>query len=387
MTTDDRSIGKDSDGTDDSATSARRRQLLRTGATLGASAALVWGVGADYASSGDTETITYALARPEPGADALEPRIKEVPVEWYESLRLAFEVQEEVMEATLSPLVGSFVVPGTYGGSGAAISVDSTDESVVETLEGLTEDVRLDLSVVDPIPPKPGGDTDVSGAYQVSGLDDGDVPGGVVCLSEDSFGTLAPALYHADGESRYFATSNHVFGAEGTKETDHRGASLSVRHEGEPLHVGNVDRGFPLADVVRAGPVEGYRPASTIERASPSRVLGQYTRVGLADLMARGEPLVKVGALSDRTSGEIQGIDGYTCYTGEACKPGQLKWGDERGIVDGDSGSVAFHEDPERPEEGLLVASINNARSWWAEADFVWGTAAHHLLDAYDLHF
>ncbi|QLG63704.1 hypothetical protein [Halorarum salinum] len=386
MTTEERPDAGDSEGTDDEVTHARRRELLRAGTALGTSAALVLGFGAEYVSSGETETITYALARPEPDADALEPRTKEVPIEWYESLQLAFEVQERVLAAGLAPLVGSFVVPGTFADSAATISVDSTDESVLETLEDLTGDVRLDLNVVDPIPPKPGGETDLSDAYQVSELDDGDVPGGVVCLSEDSFGTLTPALYDGDG-SRYFATSNHVFGASGTKETEHRGDPLSVRHDGEERRVGTVDRGYPTADVVRVSPVEEYRPASAIERASPSRVLGQFTKIGLADLMARGKPLTKVGALSDTTSGEIQGIDGLTCYTGEVCKPGQLKWGDEHGIVDGDSGSAAFHADPENPDDGLLVASINNARSWWSEADFVWGTAAHHLLDAYDLHF
>lgn len=372
---------------DDDATGISRRQVLRSGLNVGVSAALVWGFGADYVSSGETTDVTYALARPEPDADALEPRTKEVPVEWYESLQLAFEVQEEIITAGLSPLVGSFIVPGVYAESAAAISVDSTDERVAETLEDLAGDVHVNLNIVDPLPPKPGDDTDLSEAYQVSDLEEGNVPGGVVCLAGDSFGTLAPALHHAGSGSRFFATSNHVFGAAGTKETEHRGASLSVRHDDEAHRVGTVDRGFPLADVVRAGPVGGYRPTSAIERASPSRVVGQYTKVGLADLMARGELLTKVGAASDHTSGKILGIDGYTCYTGEACKPGQLKWGDERGIVDGDSGSVTFHADPEHPDEYVLVASINNARSWWSEADFTWGTAAHQLLDAYGLHF
>ena len=372
---------------DDAGSRLDRRQLLRTGVNVGASAALVWGFGADYVASDGTATITYALARPEPDETAIEPRTRDVPIEWYESVRLAFEAQEKVIAAGLSPLVGSFVVPGSYAESGATLSVDSTDEGVAGTLEELAGDVHIDVNLVDPIPPKPGGNTTLSEAYQVSDLSDGSVPGGVVCLGADTFGTLAPALYHAERGSRFFATSNHVFGAWGTKRTEHRGAPLSVRHDGESTRVGTVDRGFPLADVVKVDPLEGYRPASEIERASPSRVVGQYTKFGLADLMARGEPLTKVGALSDRTSGRILGIDGFTCYVGTACKPGQLKWGDADTIVDGDSGSVTFHEDPEHPGENVLVASVNNARSWWGEADFSWGTAAHHLLEAYGLHF
>lgn len=374
------------EGADDGTATSRRR-ILRSGLNVGVGAALVWGFGAEYVSSGETTEITYALARPGPDADALEPRTKEVPIEWHESLQLALEVQEEIMSAGLSPLVGSFVVPSVYSESEASISVDSTDEGVAETLDELAGDVHVDLNVLDSLPPRPGNDSDLSDAYQVPELEEGAVPGGVVCIAEESFGTLAPALHHAESGSRFFATSNHVFGAAGRKETEHRGASLSVRHDDEAHRVGTVDRGFPLADVVRAGAVDGYRPTSEIARAAPSRVIGQYTKIGLADLMARGEQLTKVGAVSDHTSGKILGIDGYTCFTGEACKPGQLKWGDERGIVDGDSGSVTFHADPEHPDEYVLVAGINNARSWWSEADFTWGTAAHQLLDAYGLHF
>jgi hypothetical protein len=221
----------------------------------------------------------------------------------------------------------------------------------------------------------------------VSDLDPSEVPGGVVCKANDNFGTLTPALFDAESGSRFFATSNHVFGAAGTKETEHRGAPLALLHEDEPHQIGTVKRGYPEADLVQATPSDDYRPSSEIERASPLRVIGQFTKMGLADLSARGKSLKKVGALSDETAGQIKGIDGVTCYTGEICKPGQLKWGGEKDLVDGDSGSVNFRADPENPDEYLLVGGINNARTWWPGANFAWGTAAHHLYDAYGAHF
>lgn len=45
--------------------------------------------------------------------------------------------------------------------------------------------------------------------------------------------------------------------------------------------------------------------------------------------MVRGERLQKVGAFSNHPTGEIAGVGGVTCYTGEVCKSGQLKWGGE----------------------------------------------------------
>lgn len=71
--------------------------------------------------------------------------------------------------------------------------------------------------------------------------------------------------------------------------------------------------------------------------------------MGLADLMASGQDLHKFGALSGHTQGPIHGVDRSTCYIGEVYKPGQLKWGDERTITDGDSGSINYTLDPEHP--------------------------------------
>ena len=164
-------------------------------------------------------------------------------------------------------------------------------------------------------------------------------------------------------------------------------AALDCAVDRLPFPLGDVADGYPTADLVRVAPNDEFDPVSTIRRASPRRVVGQYTKLGLADLMARGEELTKVGSFSDRSSGGIEGINGVTCYTGRSCKSGQLKWGTQGDVVDGDSGSVNYHVDPENPDDGVLVGGLNNARTWWPGVDFSWGTAAHHLLEEYGLHF
>lgn len=387
---DDRSDDGSDGGSDDATGRLGRRRLLRAGVNTGVAAALVWGLGAaNDATSSDLGTITYAMARPAPDADgdATEPRTKEVPVAWHESLRLAFEAQEAVHELGLAPLVSSFVVPGSYDQPEASIAVDATEETVGGRLEEVAADVPIDINIVENLPPEPDRDADRERAYQLPELDRDRVPGGVVCESERGGGTLTPALFDAESGARFFATSNHVYGDGGTKVDEHRGEPLWVRHDDEPYRVGEVDRGYPAADVVRIDPIGGYRPASAIERASPSAVVGQYTQLGLADLLARNETLEKFGAISGRTAGEIKGVNAMTCYTGEICKPGQLVWGDEETLTDGDSGSVNFHPDPENPEEHVLVGGINNARTWWPGSNFTWGTAAHQLLEEHGLHF
>jgi len=379
--------GDDADGDGSDAGHTSRRRLLRTGVTLGAGAALVFGVGADYATSDDLGTITYAMARRPPDGDTLVARTREVPAAWHQQLRMAFEAQSRIREAGLSPLVGSFVVPGTYDRPEASLSVDATDENVADSLGELVEDVAIDLNVVDEFSPQAETDSDPSEAYQLPDPVPDEVPGGVVCRGSRRFGTLTPALFDAQAGDRYFATSNHLYGAAGARETEHRGEPLVIPHADGASHVGDVARGYPTADVVRVEPVDGYTPIAAIDRTSASRVVGQFTRSGLADLMAREKELAKVGALSDRTTGPIKGVDGVTCYTGTACKPGQLKWGDEGTLTNGDSGSVNFRPDPRHPDDSLLVGGINNARTWWPGADYAWGTAGHRLLDAFGLHF
>lgn len=364
-----------------------RRQLLGAVGAAGAGAAGVWGLVAGDSLPSSPVRIVYAMARSEPDAADLHPRTKQVPSEWLSQFQLALEVQDKLISAGLSSLVASVVKPGSYDDPTASISIDAADEEIREPLEELTADVPIDLNVLEELPPARDHEPSVEQAAEVSDLGQRTVPSGVVCLANEWYGTLAPALYDERDGSAYFATSNHLFGDAGAKETEHAGEPLALLHENESRPIGEVVRGYPQADLVQVKSVDGYRPTSTIDRTSPGTVIGHYTKVGLADLMARGEPLAKVGALSDRSVGEIKGVDGVTCYTGRNCKPGQVRWGNEETIVDGDSGSVSFHADPDHPDEYVLVAGLNNARTWWPGMDFSWGTAAYQLREAYGLHF
>lgn len=305
-----------------------------------------------------------------------------MPSRWYRSLSTAFAVQEELASTGLPEVLSSFAVPGTYDDPAASLAVEATSDGVRGSIEALSRDLAVDLTVVDGIPPTSSDGPSIAESYQVADLDRTAVPGGVACRSEESVGTLAPALYDEREREAFFATSNHLF-----RGIDGERAPVSLFRENETRRIGRVDRAYPAADIARIEPTGGYHPVPEIARGSPGTVIGQYTKAGLADLMARGERLRKIGAFSDRTGGEIEGIDGVTCYSGEVCKRGQLKWGDESTMVDGDSGSVNYHRDPENPDEYVLVGGLNNARTWWPGADFTWGTAAHHLLDEYGLHF
>lgn len=369
------------------AAGSTRRRVLRSVVNVSVGAGLVWGVGADYAPTGGTVEIEYALERPPGDGGSVSPRTKAVPAEWYQSIETAFDVQRELREAGLSSIVGSFVVPGSFDAPSASVSVDTTTQSAGETVANIAEGVELDVTVLDELPPKPEAPPSPVEPFQVRELDRRSVPGGVHCESPEMSGSLAPAAFDAESDRRYFVTSNHVYGADGTKVTQHRDAPLTLRREDDTRVVGRVDRGYPSADFVLVDPVDGYTPIPEIAHARPSRVTGQFTRIGLADLMAREVPLQKVGAFSGHTEGQILGVDGFTCYLGEVCKPGQLKWGGDRTITDGDSGSTNFAPDPEHPEDAVIVGGINNARSWWPGADFTWGTSAFHLLDEYGIHF
>ena len=310
---------------------------------------------------------------------------KEVPRAWHEALHRAFDVQQAVIEAGIPGIVGTFVVPGTFDDPAPRLDLDATpDVDSLADLEELLADIEYTINYVRPSEPEFGPEGSIPEQGRRIELDDDRVPAGTLCYAEEHVGTLAPALFRDD--ERYFATSNHLFGAEGSLDGEHLGDSLYLLHEDGQSEVGRVRQGLPEADVAVVDPVPPYRPTSTIDSVSPSRVVGHFTRVGLAGLHARGEPLEKVGAVGGHSSGQISGIDGVTCYYGGRCRRGQLRWGSRQAMTDGDSGSVSFHADPRRPSK-LLVASVNNARTWWPGGDFTWGTGAYYLYDRHGFHF
>lgn len=366
-----------------------RRHILRTAANVGIGAGLVWGVGSDYATTAERVEIEYAMVRAPGDGPSLEPRTKRVPADWHASTQTAFEVQRRLREATLPSLFASFVVPGSFDDPAPSLAVGATSESVVESVAELVGDldVNVELDVLAEVAPKPDPPETAGDPHEVADLDRRWVPGGVHCGSPASNGTLASAAFEPRTGRRYFLTSNHVYGAEGTKVTAHRNEPLDLESGDERRTIGRVERGYPDADVVKVAPADDAVPVPVVSMDQPVSVVGQFTRIGLADMMARGEPLRKFGAYSGYSEGPIVGVDGFTCYLGDVCKSGQLKWGDKRAITDGDSGSINYAPDPDHPEGGVLVGGVNNARNWVPGVDYTWGTAGYELLEEYGLHF
>lgn len=386
----------DTSGRRDSGSRATtRRGFVRAAVNLGVAGGLARTLesGAlDAAADGDVPVV-YAYARDDPAdPSSLDPRVTWVPGDWYASMESAFELRHAILDAGLDGLLGTFVVPGTYDETTASVAVDGTDEAVRDRVREVAADADVDATpdvsvrVRDPPSPPDRDDPD----NRRGETPESSVPGGVYCGSPSSGGTLAPAMYASEGPGEptaYFATSNHLYSPGGTGTTEHAGEPLYLHAREDDPRIGVVDRGYPNEDVVRVRPVDGYRPVSRIAGAEPSVVAGQFTRWGLADLRAREEPLTKIGALGGRTTGQIQGVAGITYYVGDVPKDGQLKWGGEDSMTDGDSGSVAYHPDPDAPDEQLLVAGFNNARTWWPGENYTWGTAAYHVHERYGLHF
>jgi hypothetical protein len=374
---------------------ATRREFARGLASFGVAGGLARALEPAVldAGSGDVPVV-YAYARNDPSdPSSLVPRKKWVPSDWYESVKGAFRLRNSLLDAGLEGLVGSFVVPGGYDDGTASVSIDGTSDGVRGRVRDATSGVDapgvdVDVRVLDEPPTQP--ERADPGGQREAVTPEAGVPGGLYCGSGTSGGTLGPAMYASNGggdPTPYFVTANHLYGPGGAVRSEHVGDPLVLRGREDEPRIGTVERGYPNEDVVCARPTNGYRPASRIAGAEPSLVAGQFTRWGLADLRARDEPLTKIGAFSGRTTGQIQGVAGITYYVGDVPKGGQLKWGDESSMTDGDSGSVAYHPDPGSPDEQLLVAGFNSARTWWPGDNYTWGTAAYHVRERYGLHF
>ncbi|MFC7078867.1 hypothetical protein [Halorussus caseinilyticus] len=328
------------------------------------------------ASGRDEVPIVYGLVRDGGG---VRPRRKTVPADWYEDFRSALAAHRTLEVISREGVASSAVAPGEYGGSNASIRVEVTAEEARGAVPERVEDTPVEVRKVSPGGSRP--DRDPPGDPSDSAVVGEGVPGSVRIASDELYGTLAPAMRDPADGSLYFATANHVFGG-----TDNEGKSLYLL-DGDRTEIGSVRAGYPKSDLVCARPTSGYRPLHRIREESPGRVLGQFTKAGLADLKAAGEPLEKIGVKTGHTKGEIQAVDGFTCAYGAVCKHGQLKWGRESGFADGDSGSVNYHPDPDDPDAGVLVGGFNNARTWWPGENYVWGTAAHHITEKHGFTF
>ncbi|MFP9061225.1 hypothetical protein ACLI4R_11915 [Natrialbaceae archaeon A-chndr2] len=364
-----------------------RREVLRTLVGAGYTLGLARWLGVDDvfdADDGEVPVVTAVVRSDPEDPCSLEPRTRNVPAPWYARVRKAFELNEMLARSTITGYLGSAVVPGSYDSGGARITVEvSVDPTELrETLERLADGILIDIESVNPddfSEERPVGEP-----RYVRNPGQPAVPAGVVCESEHSIATLGAPLYDAESRTRYFSTAQHAFHA--ADET--LGSPVSLPFEnGERSELGRVAGSYEVADVATIEPTGFHQPSSVIAGKSTYEVRGQYTRFGLADLVARSEPLQKVGAMTGQTSGMIQGIDAVSCLTSRTCRRGQLRWGTETDMTDGDSGSVSFHRDEQADDGSVLIAGFNNARTWWPGQSYVWGISAYALTDRHGLHF
>lgn len=372
-----------------------RREFVRTLASAGYAIGMAQFLGVDdfLAASDDEVPIVTALARADPDDPySLEERTRTVPAEWYASVEKAFELNQLLAESKLLGYLGSTVVPGDYRSKTASVTVGLTvdAEMITELLGTVAEGVGIDIEWIDDedVPDEiedfeDGPDGDIVEPRLVGDVSDGTAPGGVACETETSLATLGPSMYDPDSETTFFVTSEHAF-----QDGDADGQRIALPTEREERYeLGTVQSAYPVEDLVAVEPSGPLEPTSELDTSPPARIVGQYTRWGLADLLARGEHLEKVGAMTGHTTGEIQGVDAVTCFTDEFCRQGQIRWGSEMDLVDGDSGSMSYHPDPQNPDEDVLVAGFNNARTWWPGQSYVWGVAAYQVTETLGYHF
>ncbi|WP_049988746.1 hypothetical protein [Natrinema salifodinae] len=371
-----------------------RREFLRTLVSGGYAVGMAQWLGVDdfLAAGNDEVPVVTALVRDDPDDPwSVQERTRYVPAAWYAAVEKAFDVNDRLARLAFTGYLGSAVVPGTYDSETATVSIGvssdghSVSEMVGELAEGIEIDVETFVDVetfidVEDIQDDPGNReprlADVT--------PDGRVPSGVAVETPSSLATLGPALYHPDSQQRFFVTAGHAFAGE-QEMSD--GTLLLPREGAEHAELGTVASYHPAEDIAAIEPNGPIEPASRIDAPERARVSGQLTRFGLADLVARGEELEKVGALTGHTTGKIQGVDAVTCFTDDFCRRGQIRWGGEMDLTDGDSGSVSYHRDPESDDGDVLIAGFNNARTWWPGQSYVWGVGAYRLTETHGYHF
>ncbi|WP_254524114.1 hypothetical protein [Natrinema caseinilyticum] len=375
-------------GSQGSRSESGRREFLRTVATSGYAIGVATFLGVEDflgTDTGDVSIVT-ALVRSDPADPwSIEERRKRVPAEWYAAVTKAFEINDILARTGVTGYLGSAVVPSAYRNPGASITVDVSVrdlDQTVDLIESLVDEGSYDVNAV-----ARGTSSSSEGEEgpfrRLSRVEDGRVPGGVTCQVGTNRATLTPTLYDPSASQTLFATASHTFEA----PSPARGELSLVFDNGRKASLGRVQADHTVEDVVTVAPNGTFRPDSAIDGLTTERVRGQFTRMGLADLAARGKSLEKVGARTGRTTGRIEGIDAITCLTGNTCRRGQLRWGQERDMADGDSGSVSFRRDPDAPDGGVLVAGFNNARTWWPGQNYIWGTAAYRLTERHGYHF
>lgn len=85
---------------------------------------------------------------------------------------------------------------------------------------------------------------------------------------------------------------------------------LSLQSEKETRTIGRVEHDYPETDFFRVSPIDGSVPVPYIAWVIPPAAIGQLTKIGLAEIIARNKKLHKFEAFSGHMEGRIHGIDG-----------------------------------------------------------------------------
>lgn len=379
-----------------------RRRLLRDGGSVAAALGLtqLFGVDRYLAPPGGTVEIETALVHPDAGsvdAATLEVETRTVPAAWHARVSAALDLHARLVRTRIPGYLNSAVVPGSYDDGTARLSIGvrpgdlrtapRTLEELVRYVDlewrGVFDGVDVRVEETDPLG-KPDDATGTLDEYLAPTTYGEALPGGIRCETGQGMATLFPALHHENRPRPLFGTALHAFGDDGS--VPGRPITVPTTSDETGRTVGHVIDPLPDSDVAIAAPVRGTTPGSAIGRRGAVPIRGQLTRWGLADRIARGVELLKIGGTSGRTTGYPHGFDAATCITTDRCRRGQLTWGTEMAIADGDSGSVAVDPEPDEAD-GALVASINSARTWWPGQNHVWGVAAHELYRTHGYHF
>lgn len=359
------------------------KYLLSAGFGAGAIAGLT--VEDVKAAASDEVPIVIGYETDEFGEN-LSPVTKRVPADWYNNNQHAKAVHERRAPGLLKNphIKGVGYEPGEYGGKNAQITVtvDAKHKEAAASVPDSVEGVPFEVSY--------GGYANLgacnchSGDYNTWHTDD-TVPGGMqICNGNGSYGTLTGRAVQNGDE--YFLINNHMFGG---NNTDHQGEPVYQPDcSSEPL--GDVKRGYCRWDAMLINPKNDHDPVSYYEDANPTdRITGFFNRSGLSDIKASGRDIEKYGCTTGRTSGKIKNTDKWTSTYGCKNKTGQLVWGTNNDMDDGDSGSLAYHEEPDGSggysNNGIWACGLCSARTAdWAEIsdDYVWGTSAWKLNNA-----
>lgn len=357
-----------------------RRRFVKSAAAAGVSfaSASQLSVSRFEAVNGDEVPIVYAYVRDDPNdPDSLTPQVKTVSTEWYNNLQAALSDYETLNLAAIKDVLTASVVPGDEDDP-ATISVGVTNEETVSRITDLLEGTPIEGSAIESTNDDPHEELDPVRQFDP---DNGvSVPGGVACGEAEGTATLASAVYDPETDTQYFATADHLY-------ADTENNELMLVTNGQRIEIGEVEHHYRSEDLALSRPTKEFNPKHAVDGTLTRQVAGQFTRLGLADLKARGTEIHKIGAMTGHTTGQIQAIDGISCIYGDPCKRGQLKWGSESDFTDGDSGSVSYAPDPENPDKQVLICGLNNARTWWPGEDYIWGTGAYVLHEKYGFTF